>query len=74
MGGVRNGVAEEDSHQDLNPVMAAMRVGTTWFWGPRGGSLYLGIRRTRCNRYAELSLSSSEEHRRDSIGLGTGTM
>ena len=37
MGGVGNGLAEEDLHWDLNPGAAAMWVGTMRFWGQRGG-------------------------------------
>ena len=54
MGGVRNGVAEEDLCQDLNPGAAAMGVPAMWFWEfePCG----LVSRKTRCNRHGELSV------------------
>ena len=39
VGGVRNGITEEDSCQDLNLGIAAMWVITMGLWGRRGGSL-----------------------------------
>ena len=72
VGGVGNGVAEEDSHWDLNPGMAAMRGLTCGFGAPL--TTGLGSRKTRCSRHAELSLSSLEECRTDNAGLGTETM
>ena len=39
MGGVGNGAAEEDSHRDINPGMAAMWVLTTQLWG---GAMWFG--------------------------------
>ena len=61
VGGVGNGVGEEDSGQDLNPGMAAMRSLTMRFWGANHMVLGLplpcglGRKRARYSRNEELS-------------------